>query len=170
MRSEEVTQPGDDVLSEAVVAVAVLSRSLERALSDLTLPQFRILALIESQPQRAALLADRSEVTRASLSSIVLVLERRGLVVRESVFGDKRGVLLALTDEGRTVLEESRQVLNDRMLAFLSRFPAAEQQAVLEGLTLIVGSTGKGYSARATHEAMRAQRDAGLPTVDAHPA
>src|SRR5689334_14922530 len=131
-----------DLLSDAVVAVAVLSRSLERALEELTLPQFRILALIEVAPQRAALLADRSEVTRASLTSIVLVLERRNLIRREQVLGDKRGVLFGLTDEGRTVLDQSRRVLNERMLAFLSRFPEAEQDAVLNGLRLIAGSTG----------------------------
>ncbi|MCD5315013.1 MarR family winged helix-turn-helix transcriptional regulator [Kineosporia babensis] len=160
MRSDEVTQPGDERLSEAVVAVAVLSRSLERALSDLTLPQFRILALIESEPQRAARLADRSEVTKASLTSIVLVLERRALIRRENVPGDKRGVLFSLTEKGQKVLRESRQVLNERLLAFLSRFEPAEQESVLEGLQLIAASTGKGFSAQATHAAMRDQSQA----------
>lgn len=149
MRSEEVSQVVTEQLGDAVLAVAVLSRSLERALTGLTLPQFRILALIETEPQRAALLADRSEVTRASLSSIVLVLERRGLITRDQVLGDKRGVLFGLTDEGRSVLEESRQVLNERMQAFLARFAPEEQEAVLHGLRLIMESTGKGFSARA---------------------
>ncbi|MBT0771515.1 MarR family transcriptional regulator [Kineosporia sp. J2-2] len=148
---------GADRLTDAVVAVAVLSRSLERALSDLTLPQYRILALIESEPQRAARLATRSEVTKASLTSITVVLERRGLIQRDKVLGDRRGVMFGLTDEGREVLAASRQVLNDRLRAFLARFAADEREAVLHGLQLIVDSTGKGYSAPGTHAAMKAR-------------
>lgn len=146
---------GSDRLSDAVVAVAVLSRSLERALSDLTLPQFRILSMIESAPERAARLASRSEVTKASLTSITSVLERRGLIRREKVLGDKRGVRFGLTDEGRAVLTVSRQDLNDRLRAFIARFSPDDRDAVLYGLRLIVDSTGLGYSAPETHAAMR---------------
>jgi len=149
--------PDADDLGAAVLAVAVLSRSLERALTGLTLPQFRILALIETQPQRAAGLADRSEVTRASLSSIVTVLERRGLIRREQVLGDRRGVLFGLTDAGTAELERSRQLLNERLHAFLTRFGPQDRRAVLDGLALIIDSTGRGFSAAATHAALRAQ-------------
>jgi len=97
----------DSELRPAVRALAQASRGLERAVAPLTLPQYRILALIADAPERASRLAERVDVTKASLTGVLDALESRGLVERAEVHGDRRGVTLVLTAAGTAALAEA---------------------------------------------------------------
>jgi DNA-binding MarR family transcriptional regulator len=94
----------DPELHRAVRTLAHASRGLERAAAPLTLPQYRVLALVAGAPERASRLAQRVDVTKAALTGVIDALEARGFIVRADVDGDRRGVTLVLTDAGTDAL------------------------------------------------------------------
>ena len=103
-------------------ALARLSRLLEQASSDagLTLAQYRVLVFVADRPERAAALADKVDVRRATLSAIVGGLARTGLVRRVSVAGDGRGVQLQVTPRGRAVLGAVEDALGARLAGVMA--------------------------------------------------
>jgi DNA-binding MarR family transcriptional regulator len=101
----------DSELQRAVRTLAMAGRGLERAAAPLTLPQYRVLALIVSAPERASRIAAQVDVTKASMTGVLDALEGHGWIVREDVAGDRRGVSLAVTPAGRAVLAEAEEAM-----------------------------------------------------------
>src|SRR6516162_6957497 len=73
----------------------------------MTLPQFRVLAIVASSPERASRVAARAAVSRPSLSGVLDGLESRGWVRRSVVDGDRRGVHLDVTAAGNQALTDA---------------------------------------------------------------
>ncbi|GAC1599945.1 MAG: hypothetical protein NVS3B21_26790 [Acidimicrobiales bacterium] len=88
----------------AVRTLAFAGRGLERAASPLTLPQYRVLAMVADAPERASRLAARVDVTKAALTGVLDALVAHGWLRRTGVAGDRRGVALELTTDGAAVL------------------------------------------------------------------
>jgi DNA-binding MarR family transcriptional regulator len=119
------------------LTLAVAARLLERSLDDLTLPQFRVLALIASSPERAGRIAARAGVSRPSLTGVLDGLEQRGLVRRDAVDGDRRGVSLEITADGRRALEQAQAATGARLGEVLDHLEPGQRADVLEGLALL---------------------------------
>ncbi|HEY2429887.1 MAG TPA: MarR family transcriptional regulator [Acidimicrobiales bacterium] len=98
-------------LRAAVQTLAQVGRGLERAASPLSLPQYRVLTLIATAPERASRLAQRVDVTKATLTGVMDALESHGWIERTVVEGDRRGVALTLTATGAEVLEGAEQAM-----------------------------------------------------------
>jgi DNA-binding MarR family transcriptional regulator len=101
----------DPELRRAVRTLAYASRGLERAAAPLSLPQYRILALVAGAPERASRLAQRVDVTKAALTGVIDALEARGFIERAVVDGDRRGVTLVLTATGTEALAAADQAM-----------------------------------------------------------
>src|SRR3954469_5211314 len=99
----------------AVRALAFGARVIERALDDMTLPQFRVLSLIASSPERASRVAEKAAVSRPSLTGLLDGLETRGWVRRVEVEGDRRGVGLEVPPEGRAALRAAEHAAEVRL-------------------------------------------------------
>jgi DNA-binding MarR family transcriptional regulator len=130
-----VTNPIDP-LPDAVGAgrtIARLSRLLERCSADagLNLAQYRLLMFIGRAPQRAGALAEKDAVSGPSLTARIDALEAKGLVRRAPVPGDRRGVELAITDEGGAVLATIEACVERRLDAL---FPGPKGRSLLRGL------------------------------------
>lgn len=97
--------------------IARLARVAERACgdADLTLPQYRLLAFVSRQPQRAGDLATRAAVSRPTLTALVDGLERQGWLRRTPVEGDRRGIQLVVTPAGADVLARADRTLAERL-------------------------------------------------------
>jgi DNA-binding MarR family transcriptional regulator len=100
-----VTDTQDRV--EALRVLARLGRVLEAVDSGLTLPQYRVLAIISHGGVRSALLAERLAVRRPTLTAIADGLVAAGYAARESDPGDRRVVRLHVTDAGRAALRKA---------------------------------------------------------------
>lgn len=109
-------------------------RVLERSLDDMTLPQFRVLTLIGTSPERASRLAERAAVSRPSLTGLLDGLEARGWVQRVQVEGDRRGVSLELTRAGATALRHAERSMAAELDTVLEA-DAGQRAAVIESLT-----------------------------------
>jgi len=110
-----------DDLSRATRALALAARSSARAAGerDLTLAQFRVLALVDGGDERSSLLAERLAVAKPTITAVVDGLVERGLLVREPVAGDRRAIRVALTSNGRAALEgahDATSAVLDRIL------------------------------------------------------
>jgi DNA-binding MarR family transcriptional regulator len=95
----------------AVQALARASRLLERALSDLSLADFRVLSAVAEGEARASRLATRLALGKPAISSTVDSLVRRGLLTRTVPDGDQRAVDLALTPHGEVVRTHAERTL-----------------------------------------------------------
>jgi len=124
-------------LVTAARAVAFTARRLERALGDMTLPQFRVLAIIASSSERASRIAERAAVTRPSLTGLLDGLESRGWVRRVDVTGDRRGVLLEVTSAGTTALAEAEVAMAGALADLLDAATPGECSRVVKGLTAL---------------------------------
>ena len=127
----------DDELLGGVTAVAFAARSIERALDNMTLPQFRVLMMIASSPERASRLADRLAVSPPSLTGILDGLVSRGWVARSEVDGDRPGVTLTITAAGAKAMETAKGATTDALDALLEGADAKQRAKVLTGLTTL---------------------------------
>ena len=87
--------------------IARLARQVELAACavELTLSQYRVLGILGDGCEASSALAEKLAVSRPSITGVVDGLVARGLVRRDQVGGDRRRIDVALTDEGRRVLE-----------------------------------------------------------------
>jgi DNA-binding MarR family transcriptional regulator len=99
----------DPDLRRAVRALALAARKLERATGELTLAQYRVLALVAGGDERSSLVAERLAVAKPTITAVVDGLVERGCLTREAVAGDRRSQRLVVTDTGRVALAEVEQ-------------------------------------------------------------
>ena len=98
-----------------------LQRILERTHTSITIPQYRILRLIEAGGERAARLADRLAVRKPTLTAVADGLVAGGLLVRRVDEGDRRSVRLCLTPAGREALHAAEAAYVERLGPVLGR-------------------------------------------------
>jgi DNA-binding MarR family transcriptional regulator len=93
-------------------------------LPHLTKPQYAVLHAVHEDPGiEQAILGQRAAIDKATLASLLLRMEQRGLVVRKVDAADRRRRLLRLTDAGEAELRATVPVadaLNSKMLARLT--------------------------------------------------
>jgi DNA-binding MarR family transcriptional regulator len=129
--------PTADDLTAAARAIAFAQRRLERALDDLTIPQFRVLALVATSPERASRIAERAAVSRPSLTGLLDGLEARGWVTRADVEGDRRGVLLTVTPAGNRMLADGERAIAGALGDLLDHAAADDRDRIVDGLVAL---------------------------------
>jgi DNA-binding MarR family transcriptional regulator len=97
--------------------VARLARQVERAVDplELSLAQYRVLALLGDGSSASSALAAQLAVSPPSISSVVDGLVTRGLVERRPDPADRRRLALLLTGAGTTLLADADQAVSDRL-------------------------------------------------------
>lgn len=97
--------------------LARLARQVEVAVStvDLTLSQYRVLAILGDGCEPASKLAEKLAVSRPSVTGVVDGLVNRGLVRRDQTPGDRRRIDVGLTDAGRLLLAAADAAVEQRM-------------------------------------------------------
>jgi DNA-binding MarR family transcriptional regulator len=121
-------------LPRAARALTLAARALERAAAarDLTLAQFRVLALIAAGDERSSLLAERLAVAKPTITAVVDGLVERGFVIREAVVGDRRSIRVALTVPGVTALRAAEDEMSETLDRIFEH--ARERDALLGAL------------------------------------
>ncbi len=129
------TEEGTD---REILTLVWVARALEQACADLTLPQYRLLALIVSGEERASGLAGQLALARPTVSAAVETLVANGLLERTSVDGDRRAIRLTITPAGRAALRVAEQAMRERLDAFLADVP--DPTVVNEALAQLAGA------------------------------
>jgi long-chain acyl-CoA synthetase len=115
--------------AETARTLARLARVLERSCGELTLPQYRLLAMISEGSERATALAGKLALAKPSVSAMVDALVERNLVTRARVDGDRRAVRLQLTAEGEAALRGAEAAMAENLQPLIDR---CDDSAVVE--------------------------------------
>ena len=104
--------------TRGIQLLARLARVAEQACqrAGISLPQYRLLLSVAEEPMRAGQVAERVGVSRPTLTSLIDGLERGGLLERQPVPGDRRGIRLAATEAGLTALKRAEAELTQRLV------------------------------------------------------
>lgn len=104
---------------------AWLSKQVELGLDEvgLTLPQYRILWLLDAGPSISSTLAGRLAVRPPTVTAVVDGLAGRGLVERRHSERDRRQVAHILTERGRRVLRQADEAVEQRLAAIAGCLP-----------------------------------------------
>jgi len=97
--------------------VARMAKAIERALTplDLSLPQYRVLAVLAEGTTASSTIARQLAVSPPSITALLDGLVARGLVVREPDPLDRRRLTLLLTPAGREVLAGADEAAEARL-------------------------------------------------------
>ena len=111
-----------------------------KADDGLTVAHVRALfALDRSEEATAGEIAEAARLSPASVTAMLDDLERDGIVTRVRSDADRRRVLVALTEEGRTVLGRRRRLWVKRWETALADVPERDLEAAADILRRITG-------------------------------
>ncbi|MFF6805962.1 MarR family transcriptional regulator [Streptomyces sp. NPDC012616] len=146
------------LLLAATGAVEQRLRTVVKDRLDVSHDEFLVLCLLAEQPGQGLRMTRIAELLgrpKTRLTYQIACLQHAGLVTRQSVCGDKRGVEVALTDKARRLLREASGALAETVTAALDHVMGPEQCAALSDLlpdTAAVAQARAGAGARAdTH-------------------
>jgi DNA-binding MarR family transcriptional regulator len=106
-----------------VRTLARLARHLEHASCGLSLPQYRLLAMVADGDERATDLAGRLALAKPTVTAAVDGLVERGLLTRTDVPGDRRAACIRVTAAGRRALHASEAAMDEHLASMVERCP-----------------------------------------------
>jgi len=134
----------NEIEDQIVASIRRIIRAIDlqsRRLQDqhkLTGPQLATLRGAEKLGEVSiSSLARAVHLSQPTVSGILNRLERRGLVVRKRSAGDRRSVVIKVTEEGLRVLDEAPSLLQDRFRTELARLEGWERHWMLAALERI---------------------------------
>lgn len=126
----------DAVLTASRLLVAVSARSLAAVEETLTLPQFRMLVLLDSRgPMKLTALADLLEVNPSTAKRMIDRLITSGVADREPNPVTKREVVIVASEEGRRVVSEVMARRRAEISKIVARMPEHLRHGLVEALT-----------------------------------
>ena len=122
------------VALEARIA-AVFRLLLRRSYRELSRTATSVLATLrDTGARRVTELADAESVAQPTMTTLIVRLERDGLVERGPDPSDRRAVLVAITDEGLATLSRYSDARAEVLGARLSALDAADREAIAAAL------------------------------------
>ncbi len=118
---------------------AWLAKQVEIGLGDvdLSLPQYRVLAMLEGTSALSSDLAERLAVRPPTVTAVVDGLVVRGLIERRTVEADRRRVDHVLTEHGCQVLDAADAAVNARLCEIAGHLDRqADADRAFEGLSM----------------------------------
>jgi long-chain acyl-CoA synthetase len=117
---------------------AWLSKVVELALApvDLSMPQYRVLAILAGGSAAASGLAKSLDVRPPSVTALIDGLVARGLVDRRQEDNDRRRVELRITKEGTRLVADADRVVNEQLTHIAGYLPSKDEVMALRSLEL----------------------------------
>lgn len=134
----------DAVLRASRALVAITARSLASVNEEVTLPQFRTLAVLSTRgPQTVSALADHLAVHASTMTRMCNRLVTRGLVVRAPSAIDRREVVVTLSAAGSSLVDGVMQSRRRELAAVVDRLTEDERRAVVQALGTFANAAGE---------------------------
>jgi DNA-binding MarR family transcriptional regulator len=105
---------------------------------ELTLPQAQLLRVLRRGPMQTGQLAAEMRISAPAITQLTDRLIRKGLIERSATADDRRCVIVALSDEGRLLVDQFRQRRREIFSEALSGLSEAERKQALEVLGKVV--------------------------------
>lgn len=136
--------PPTEIEDQIVAAIRRIIRAIDvqsrRLLENHNLTGPQIATLREAQKKgdvTIGVLARAVHLSQPTVSGILNRLERRGLVTRERSAGDRRSVVIRVTEAGGAILDQAPSLLQERFRAELERLEEWERHGMLAALMRI---------------------------------
>jgi DNA-binding MarR family transcriptional regulator len=138
MPRTDIAAPEQPAIRHLGRTAAWIAKQVELGLEEvgLSLPQYRVLGLLDAGPTISSALADRLAVRPPSVTSVVDGLVARGLVERTHSEDDRRRVSHVLTASGRALLEEADEAVDHRLVAIASCLPERRARRAVDDVVL----------------------------------
>ncbi|MDX6299496.1 MAG: hypothetical protein QOF53_710 [Nocardioidaceae bacterium] len=129
----------DALMRASKVIAAAIAHSLAVADSRVTLPQLRVLVVIEDRgPLNLSAVAQALGVNASNASRTCDRLVNSGLLNREEDSQDRRNVVLTLTREGTRVVTSMMTQRRTILEQVVSRMDVEDQRALTDGMDAFV--------------------------------
>ncbi|MGI8867549.1 MAG: MarR family winged helix-turn-helix transcriptional regulator [Mycobacteriales bacterium] len=109
----------EDEVRRAVRVLSRLARAIGRADTGLTMPQYKLMVLLDKGDERSSRVAAQLAVSKPTITAAADGLVEIGFLRRTPDTTDKRVVWLQLTDAGRTALQRADSEYADRFAPLL---------------------------------------------------
>ena len=131
-----------DSLRRVVHALRTASRASERAFALGSAQVFVLRQLSATSGQSLSDLAARTRTTQSSISEVVARLVRNGLVSRAYSSTDRRRAVLDLTAEGKAILANAPETIQERLLRGFESLDERARQQLADGLESWLTASG----------------------------
>lgn len=139
-----VAGDAEAVLLASRALLGVVARSLSDALERVTLPQFRALVILRAEgPVRVGRLSRRLAVNPSTFSRFLDRLEEDGWVARTTRPGNRREVLVALTDAGRELVDQVSARRAEELGTILHRMGATQRAELTGAMSAFAAAAGE---------------------------
>lgn len=123
------------LLTASRLLVAVSARSLAAVEEALTLPQFRMLVVLQSQgPLNLSMLASELDVQPSTAMRMIDRLVAVGMVERGTVATDRRASVISLTDQGRRTVAEATERRRAEIARIVEAMPVTHRRGLIRAL------------------------------------
>ncbi len=134
------SEPADAVVTAVLTAsrllVAVSARSLASVEESLTLPQFRMLVVLDSRgPMNISRLGEHLDVIPSTAMRMVDRLAVSRMLEREPSPATRREILISLTDAGRSVVREATERRRAEIARIVAAMPKSHRAGLVRALT-----------------------------------
>ena len=124
--------------------LGLVAQSLAPALDEMTMPQFRVLVVLEgASPLRMSDLAERVGVHPSTLSRTVDRLVAGEWIQRASAEESRREVHVELSDRGRALVADVTDRRRSHIARVLATLPRRDRIAVGRGMGLFAAAAGE---------------------------
>lgn len=128
------------------ILTGVALRSMDVLDGAVTLPQFRMLAVLaDLGPARSVQVARALGLEASTITRLADRLVGAGYVSRGSEPGHRGVVTLQLTESGRLLVTRVAAWRREELARMLARLPPAQRACVTTALRLLVAAAGEGY-------------------------
>ena len=138
-----MTEAGEHAVADGLIRLSALTQSAFTRTAErhgLPTAQARLLCMLAAGPRRMSELAGLLGIEKAALTGLADRAERRGLVARTSVPGDRRAVSVALTPEGREVATAFHRDVSDSLEQLAGVLPPDERGRFGRSLARVTAS------------------------------
>ena len=140
---DPLTAAGEHPVADGLIRLSALTQSaFTRTAERHRLPaaQARLLCMLAARPRRMSELAGLLGIEKAALTGLADRAERRGLVARTAVPGDRRAVSMALTPEGREAASAFHRDVSASLDQLADVLPPGERERFSRSLARVAAS------------------------------
>ncbi|MDO8105770.1 MarR family transcriptional regulator [Isoptericola sp. b441] len=133
----------DVTLHASRALLAVIARSLNEALDEVSLPQYRVLVLLATEgPLRSGVVAERMGIHPSTFTRNADRLVAGGWVQRIDEPGTRLTVLIELTDAGRDLVDRVTARRREEIAAILAGMADDERATLADALEAFTRAAG----------------------------
>ncbi|HKP88095.1 MAG TPA: MarR family transcriptional regulator [Blastocatellia bacterium] len=129
-----------DRFAEAMFRLMIEHHQKQAIELDLTVPQAQALRVLRRGPLCAAELAIKLSISAPAVTQLTNRLTRKHLIERRPVDGDRRSVLVALTDKGEQAVDRFRERRNIIFCGALAHMDDEDRISIVVALSKMVAA------------------------------